>query len=80
MVMEVLQSKDHWKNRRHMAWCSAFAGLLFPVIAIFTESNQLVGIAAPFYLFCGANIGFYMGGVVVDDRNKAKYLSEKEVD
>jgi hypothetical protein len=71
MVMEVLQSKDHWKNRRHMAWCSAFAGLLFPVIAIFTESNQLVGIAAPFYL---------LGGVVVDDRNKAKYLSEKEVD
>ena len=32
---------DRWKNRRRMAWVSVLAGVVYPVLLLFTDSNQL---------------------------------------
>lgn len=58
---------DRWKNRRKMAWLALAAGLLFPVLLLATESNQLGAVAGPFYIFVGAVVGAYIGFATVDD-------------
>lgn len=58
---------DRWKNRRKMAWLSMLAGLLYPVMVLFTDSNQLGAIAGPFYVFIGMVVATYIGAAVVDD-------------
>jgi hypothetical protein len=59
---------DRWKNRRRMAWISIVAGLLYPLLLLATESNQLGAVAAPFYVFVGAVVGAYIGFSTVDDK------------
>ena len=44
------------------------AGLAFPLLLLFTESDQLGAIAGPFYVFVGAVVGAYIGFATVDDR------------
>jgi len=61
---------DRWKNRRRMAWLSLVAGLLFPLLVLYTESEQLGAIAAHFYLFVGAVVLGYLGFATWDDRGK----------
>lgn len=56
---------DRWKNRRRMAWLSLLAGLLFPVVAVFSDASAIAG---PFYLFVGSVVGAYIGFATVDDR------------
>ena len=51
-----------------MAWLSMIAGLAFPLLLLFTESDQLGAIAGPFYIFVGAVVGAYIGFATVDDR------------
>jgi hypothetical protein len=51
-----------------MAWASMIAGLAFPLLLLFTESDQLGAIAGPFYVFVGAVVGAYIGFATVDDR------------
>lgn len=63
----MIEPKDRWRNRRKMAWFSMLAGLLFPILILFTESNQLGAIATPFYVFVGMVVTAYIGGAVVDD-------------
>ena len=63
---------DRWKHRRPMAYGSLLAGLTFPVLLIFTESDQLGVIAAPFYLFVGSVVGAYIGFSTVDDKWQVK--------
>jgi hypothetical protein len=58
---------DRWKNRRRMAWLSLLAGLLFPLLVLFTQSEQLGTVAAPFYLFVSAVVGSYIGFATWDD-------------
>jgi len=58
---------DRWKNRRKMAWASLVAGLLFPLLILFTGSTELSEIAVPFYAFVGMVVTVYIGGAVVDD-------------
>ena len=58
---------DRWRNRRKMAWLSMLAGLLFPLLLLVTESDQLGLIATPFYVFVGMVVTAYIGGAVVDD-------------
>lgn len=58
---------DRWKNRRKMAWLSMLAGLLFPILILFTDSTQLGAIAGPFYVFIGMVVATYIGAAVVDD-------------
>jgi hypothetical protein len=59
---------DRWRNRRKMAWISMIAGLLFPMLLLVTESDQLGAIAAPFYVFVGGVVAAYIGFATVDDK------------
>ena len=69
---------DRWKNRRRMAWASLVAGLVFPVLLLFTESSQLGSVAGAFYLFVGSVVGAYIGFATVDDKwtNNARHQTE----
>lgn len=67
MESEVI--KDRWKNRRRMAWITMIAGCLYPLLVLFTQSDQLGGIAGPFYVFVTGVIAVYIGAAVVDDNN-----------
>lgn len=51
-----------------MAWLALLAGLLFPVLLLWTESDQLGAVAGSFYIFVGAVVGAYIGFATVDDR------------
>lgn len=66
--MGVISASLRWTNRRRMAWVSLTAGLVFPVLILFTESPQLGAIATPFYLFISAVVGAYIGFATVDDK------------
>ena len=61
------EPRDRWKNRRRMAWLALWAGLLFPVLLLLTESDQLGAVAGHFYFFAGAVVGSYIGFATVDD-------------
>jgi len=60
--------KDRWKNRRKMAWLSLIGGLLFPLLILATDSQQLGAISGAFYLFVGAVVGAYIGFATADDK------------
>lgn len=60
--------KDRWVNRRRMAWLSLVAGLAFPLLVLFTASDQLGSIAGAFYVFVSAVVGAYIGFATVDDK------------
>ena len=59
---------DRWRNRRKMAWLALLAGLLFPVLVLFTDSSELGELAMAFYIFVSAVVGSYMGFATVDDK------------
>ena len=52
-----------------MAWLSMFAGLVFPLLILATESPTLGTIAMPFYVFVSAVVGSYIGFATLDDNN-----------
>jgi uncharacterized membrane protein YiaA len=60
--------KDRWINRRRMAWITLLAGVLFPLLVLFTASDQLGSIAGAFYVFVSAVVGSYIGFATVDDK------------
>lgn len=62
-----MTEKDRWKNRRRMAWLALLAGLAFPALVLFTESQQLGAVAAPFYLFVTGVVASYIGWAAWDD-------------
>lgn len=59
---------DRWRNRRRMAWSALIGGLGFPLLVLATDSEQLTGIAGPFYAFVGAVVGAYIGFATADDK------------
>lgn len=60
--------KERWVNRRRMAWISLIAGIVYPLLVLFTDSLQLKDIAVPFYMFVSAVVGAYIGFATVDDK------------
>jgi hypothetical protein len=62
-----MQNTDRWKNRRRMSWISLIAGLMFPLLLMVTESEQVGAIAAPFYMFVTGVVGSYIGFATWDD-------------
>ena len=58
---------DRWKNRRRMAWLSLIAGLLFPLLLLVTESEQLGAVATSFYMFVTGVVASYIGFATWDD-------------
>ena len=51
-----------------MAWLSLAAGIAFPVLLLWSQSDQLGAVAGPFYIFVGAVVGAYIGFATVDDK------------
>lgn len=66
--MNINTTNLRWTNRRRMAWISLLSGVLYPVLVLFTDSQQLQHIAGPFYMFVGAVVGSYIGFATVDDK------------
>jgi hypothetical protein len=61
-----------------MAWAALIAALLFPLIFIAVPSGEaLATIAAPFYFFCGAVVGGYIGFAAWDDKNLQREAAQK---
>ena len=64
--------RDKWKNRRRMTWLALVAGLLYPLLMLYTASDQLGQIAIPFYLFVSSVVGSYFGFATMDDKWSAE--------
>lgn len=60
--------RDRWKNRRAMAWIALIAGLMYPLLILYTESDQLGAVAGPFYVFVMGVVGAYIGFATFDDK------------
>ena len=69
--------RDRWKNRRRMAWLSMLAGLVYPLLLLFTENEQIGAIAGPFYIFVGAVVAAYIGFATTEDMNLDRLNKEK---
>ena len=52
-----------------MAWTALVAALLFPLLVLWTESDQLGAVAGAFYVFVSAVVGSYIGFATWDDAN-----------
>lgn len=59
---------DRWRNRRLMAWISLIAGLLYPLLVLVSDSEQISTLASAFYLFITAIVGSYIGFATLDDK------------
>ena len=63
---------DRWKNRRRMAWLALLAGLLFPLLLLWSDSDQLGSVAGAFYVFVTGVVASYIGWATVGDVNSDK--------
>ena len=63
---------DRWKNRRRMAWLALLAGLLFPLLLLWSDSDQLGSVAGAFYVFVTGVVASYIGWATVEDVNSDK--------
>ena len=59
---------DRWKNRRRMAWLALIAGLLFPLLLLWSDSDQLGSVAGAFYVFVTGVVASYIGWASIDDK------------
>ena len=57
-----------WTTRRRMAWITLWSGVLYPLLVLFSKSDQLGSIAGPYYVFVSAVVGAYIGFATVDDK------------
>ena len=69
-----MSAQDRWKNRRRMAWLALIAGLLFPLLLLWSQSDQLGAVAGAFYVFVTGVVASYIGWATWDD---AKHPDEK---
>lgn len=69
--------KDRWQNRRRMAWLSLVAGLVFPLLLLWTDSQQLGAVSGSFYVFVGAVVGSYIGFSTYEDVNHDRNESQR---
>ena len=63
---------DRWKNRRRMAWLALLAGLLFPLLLLWSDSDQLGSVAGAFYVFVTGVVASYIGWTAAEDMNADK--------
>jgi hypothetical protein len=52
-----------------MAWLAMIGGLTFPLLVLFTSSEQVSTLAGAFYTFVGMVVGAYVGFATWDDKN-----------
>lgn len=55
-----------------MAWLALLAGLLFPLLLLWSDSDQLGSVAGAFYVFVTGVVASYIGWVTVEDVNSDK--------
>lgn len=67
-----MSAQDRWKNRRRMAWLALLAGLAFPLLLLWSESDQLGAVAGAFYVFVTGVVASYIGFATWDDANTMK--------
>lgn len=67
-----MTDSERWKNRRWMAWICVLAGISYPLLVLFTQSQELSDIAMPFYMFVGSVVGAYIGFATYDDKWKVE--------
>lgn len=67
-----MDARDRWKNRRRMAWLALLAGLAFPLLLLWSESDQLGAVAGAFYVFVTGVVASYIGFATWDDANTMK--------
>lgn len=60
-------TRARWKTRRQMAWLALLAGLLFPILLLLTDSDQLGSVAGAFYVFVTGVVASYIGFATWDD-------------
>ena len=48
----------------------AIAGILYPLLVLWTKSTELGEIAMPFYVFVSSVVGAYIGFATYDDKWK----------
>jgi hypothetical protein len=63
-----MNTADRWKNRRRMAWAALVGGLAYPLLLLYTESDQLGAVAGPYYVFVTGVLASYIGWASVDDK------------
>jgi hypothetical protein len=66
-VSDGVNSRERWRTRRYMAWLALIAGLCYPLLLLFTESDQLGSVAGPFYVFVTGVVATYIGFATWDD-------------
>lgn len=71
-------SSDRWRNRRRMAWAALVASLAFPLLLLWSASDQLGAVAGPFYAFTGAVVAAYIGFSTAEDMNTDKLSRQKD--
>lgn len=67
-----MDARDRWKNRRRMAWLALLAGLAFPLLLLWSESDQLGAVAGAFYVFVTGVVASYIGFATWDDAQQLK--------
>ena len=66
--------KDHWKNRRIMAYGAWAVGLfVFPALVFATENASLVEIAVPLYALITFILTAYYAVATWDDADERRY-------
>lgn len=60
-IAENPDPSKHWKNRRRMAWLALVAGLFYPLLFIFVDSQNLATVAWPVMTFAGSVVAVYTG-------------------
>ena len=69
---DLSSTRDRWKNRRRMAWLALLAGLLFPLLLLWSDSDQLGSVAGAFYVFVTGVVASYIGWAAAEDMNADK--------
>ncbi len=67
-----MSAVDRWKNRRRMAWLALLAGVLFPLLLLWSDSDQLGSVAGAFYVFVTGVVASYIGWAAAEDMNSDK--------
>lgn len=71
-------TSDRWKNRRRMAWAALVAGVLFPLLLVWSDNAQLGAVSGAFYVFVTGVVGAYMGFATYDDVSTDKLTTTKQ--
>ncbi len=71
---------DLWRNRRLMAWSATVGSLLFPVLVLLTDSEQLGDVAVPFYTWAGLVVTSYTVSATWEDKTRIQASADVQTE